>query len=284
MSNLNMRSKIVVAGLATALIGAGCAKSASSTAPVSAALSMTGSSQPTTLANYKKAPLLYQLLSPTAVALAPPAMTDSGTRVVALNKAWIVVKEIEFKTAEVAGASEVAGSEIEFRGPFFVDLLSTIPASFGAAQVPAGVYHRVKMKLEKDTALPTGAPTQLAGNSLYFEGTVSGLAFSYAAADNTEFKIAGPGGINLSANATMVIGVKVADLFRLIKMDAVAVAGNKNISDSNRIPATNACPLIDSAASDIFTCLRKGLEKAGKLGKDNNDDGEIGAGEEEVHG
>ena len=82
----------------------------------------------------------------------------------------------------------------------------------------------------------------------------------------------------------MVIGVKVSDLFRLIKMDAVAVATNSNISESNRIPATNACPLIDSSASDIFTCLRKGLEKAGKFGKDTNGDGEVGTGEEEVHG
>lgn len=284
MKKLDMSFKIVVAGLATALFAAGCAKSSSDTPVVSAALSMTGSSQPTTLANYKKAPLLYQLLSPTAVALAPPAMTDSGSRVIALNKAWMVVKEIEFKSAEVTGASEVAGSEIKFRGPFFVDLLSTIPASFGSAQVPAGVYRRIKMKLEKDTALPAGAPAQLAGNSLYFQGTVSGITFSYAAADGTEFKIAGPGGVNLAANANMVIGMKVADLFRLIKMDAVAIAANANISDSNRIPAVNACPLIDSSASDIFTCLRKGLEKAGKFGKDNNGDGEIGTGEEEVHG
>ena len=282
VKKMNKNLKLVLAGLATALVGAGCAKSATDAKLVSTALSMTGSSQPTTIANYKNAHPYLQLLSPVAMAFAPPAMTDSGTRVIALNKAWIIVKEIEFKLAEVAGADEVASSEVKFRGPYYVDLLSSIPTSFGSAEVPAGVYRRIKMKLEKDSALPAGAPTQLAGNSLYFEGTVSGLAFSYAAADGTEFKIAGPGGVNVSETANMVLGVKVSDLFRMIKMDAVAAATNRNISDSNRIPATNACPLIEAGLNDIFTCLRKGLEKAGKFGKDSNNDGEIGAGEDEI--
>lgn len=284
MSKLNLNVKVMVAGFAVALVGSGCAKSATDSKLVSTALVMTGSSQPTTIANYKKTPPLFQLLAPTAVALAPPAMTDSGTRVINLNKAWITVKEVEFKLAEVAGAEEVASSEVKFQGPYFVDLLSTIPASFGSAEVPAGVYRRIKMKLEKDSALPAGAPTQLAGNSIYFEGTVSGLAFSYAATDGSEFKIAGPGGVNLTDNANLVLGVKVSDLFRLINMDAVAAAPNKNISDANRIStgSVSACPSIDASVRDIATCFRKGLEKAGKFGKDSDNDGEIEAGDDEV--
>ncbi len=285
MNKLNVSLKIV-AGLATALVGVGCAKSASDIKLVPTALSMTGSSQSTTLANYKKAHPLLQLLAPTAVALAPPAMTDSGTRVIALNKAWVIVKEIEFKLAEVAGAAEVEGSEVKFRGPYFVDLLSTTPASFGAAEVPAGVYRRVKMKLEKDSSIPAGlgAPAQLSGNSIYLEGNVSGQPFSYSAPDGTEFKIAGPGGVTLTETSNMVIGVKVSDLFRLINMDAVFAATNRNISDANRIStgSVSACPLIDNSLRDIAACFRKGLEKAGKFGKDSDNDGEIEAGDDEV--
>ena len=203
---------------------------------------------------------------------------------VSLNTAWITVKEVEFKLAEVAGAEEAASSEVKFQGPYFVDLLSSIPASFGSAVVPTGVYRRIKMKFEKDSALPAGAPTQLSGNSIYFEGTVSGFAFSYAAADGSEFKISGPGGVNLSEAANMVLGVKLADLFRLINMDAVASATNRNISDANRIStgSVSACPLIDSTVRDIATCFRKALEKAGKFGKDSDNDGEIEAGDDEV--
>ncbi len=284
MNKSNLSFKVVVAGLATVLVGVGCAKPAADTQLVTAALSMTGSSQPTTIANYKKAHPLFQLLSPTAVALAPPAMKDSGTRVIALNKAWVIIKEVEFKAAEVAGADEATSSDVKFRGPYFVDLLSTTPASFGSAEVPAGVYRRVKMKLEKDSALPAGAPAGLVGNSIYLEGTVSGLAFTYSAPDGTEFKIAGPGGVTLSATSNMVIGVKVSDLFRLINMDAVAAAANKNISDANRIStgSVSACPSIDNSLRDIAACFRKGLEKAGKFGKDSDNDGEIEAGEDEV--
>ncbi len=82
----------------------------------------------------------------------------------------------------------------------------------------------------------------------------------------------------------MAIGVKVLDLFRMINMDAVHAAVNKNISDANRIStgAVSACPLIDPSVRDIAACFRKGLEKAGKLGKDADNDGKIEAGDDEV--
>ena len=285
MSKLNLR--LIVASLAISLFSIGCAKvqPEANKSTVTAALVMTGSSQPTTIAAHKKTHPLWQLISPIAVALAPPAMVDGSApaRNVVLSKAWITVKEIEFKLSETASAGEVASSEVKFRGPYFVDLLSSVPVSFGAAEVPVGNYHRVKMKLEKDTAIPGSAPIELSGKSIYFEGTVSGLQFSYSAADGTEFKIAGPGGVNVSTTANMVLGVKVSDLFKLIKLDAVAAAANKNISDTNRITATNACPAIDPTANDIATCFRKGLEQAGKFGIDNDNDGELEVGEDEVH-
>lgn len=278
MKILNFKNSMKVALAGFVFAGVGCAKP--SGGAVAASLVMTGSSQPTTLANYKKQHPLLQLLSPMAIAFAPPAMNDSTGSVVALNKAWIVVKEVEFKMDEVASAGESSSSEIKFRGPYFVDLLSSIPASFGATEVPVGVYRRIKMKLEKDSTLPADAPTQLAGKSIYMEGTVAGVQFSYAAADGTEFKISGPGGVNLSETANLVIGVKMADLFKMIKLSGITAT--TAISDTNRVPTANPCPLIDSSAADLFTCFRKGLEKAGKFGCDRDNDGEIEVGEDEV--
>lgn len=272
-----MGIKVIVAGMVAA--GLGCAK-ASSGATATASLKMTGSSQPATVASYKKGNPLLQLLSPTAVALAPPAMADSAGSAVQLTQSWIVVKEIEFKLEEAAGSSEVEGAEIKFRGPYVVDLLSTIPASFGAAEVPAGVYRRIKMKLEKDAVLPAGSPSQLMGNSIYLQGVVATKSFSYTSQDGTEFKISGPGGVNISETANMVIGVKVSDLFK--KINLTAVTNNVAISESNRVNAPNACPTIDASAMDLYTCFRKGLEQAGKFGKDSDDDGEIEVGEDEV--
>ncbi len=277
MNKMNMGIKVMVAGMVIA--GLGCAK-ASSGSTATASLVMTGSSQPTTLASYKRSNPLLQLLSPMAIALAPPAMADSAGSPVQLTQSWVVVKEIEFKLAEVAGSSEVAGSEIEFRGPFVVDLLSSIPASLGTAQVPAGVYKRIKMKLESSATLPAGSPSQLAGKSIYLQGTVAGKSFSYTSQDGSEFKISGAGGVNVSDTASMVIGIKVADLFKLINLNAVTTG--VAISESNKVMATNACPNIDASAADLYTCFRKGIEQAGKFGRDSNGNGEIEATEDEV--
>ena len=269
--------KVIVAGMVAA--GLGCAKS-SNGATATASLKMTGSSQPASVASYKQGNPLLQLLSPVAIAFPPPAMVDSTGSVVQLTQSWVVIKEIEFKQDEVAGSSEVAGSEIKFKGPYVVDLLSMIPASLGAAEVPAGVYRRIKMKLEKDAVLPAGSPTQLMGNSNYLQGTVAGKSFKYTSQDGTEFKISGPGGVNISDTANMVIGVKISDLIK--KINLTAVVNNVAISESNRVSAMNACPTIDASAADLYTCFRKGLEQAGKFGRDSNDNGEIEATEDEV--
>lgn len=272
-----MGIKVIVAGMVAA--GLGCAK-ASGGATATASLKMTGSSQPATVASYKKGNPLLQLLSPVAIALPPPAMMDSAGSTVQLTQSWIVVKEIEFKQEEAAGATEVEGAEIKFRGPYVVDLLSTIPASFGAAEVPAGIYRRIKMKLEKDAILPAGSPTELMGNSIFLQGTVAGKSFKYTSQDGTEFKISGPGGVNISDTANMVVGVKISDLIK--KINLTAVVNNVAISEANRVAASTPCPTIDASAADLYTCFRKGLEQAGKFGKDSDDDGEIEVGEDEV--
>lgn len=278
MKNMNMGLKVIVAGFVAT--GLGCAKSSSSGALVTTSLAITGSSQPATVASYKNLHPLMQLFSPMAIALAPPAMMDSTGRTVMLTQSWIVVKEIEFKLNEVAGSSEVPSSEIKYRGPYVIDLLSSIPASLGSAEVPAGVYRRITMKLEKDAVLPAGSPAELMGKSIFLQGTVAGFQFSYTSQDGTEFKISGPGGVNINDTANLVVGVKVSDLFKKINLSSIT--SNTVISDANKVSATNACPTVDASAADLYTCFRKGLEQAGKFGKDSNSNGEIEASEDEV--
>ncbi|WP_413943608.1 DUF4382 domain-containing protein [Bdellovibrio sp. HCB-162] len=269
--------KSVIAGL-VALNIVGCSQAP--TEKVSTSLSMTGSSQAATVAKYKIQHPWMSLFMPSAVALTPPAMTDSSGRNVTLNKAWVVIKEIEFKPNETEDAAEIDGDEIKFRGPYVVDLLSLNPAPFGTAELPTGVYRRIKMKLEKNATLPAEAPMGLSGNSIYFEATVAGNQITYAADDGTEFKISGAGGINLNDNANLLVTIRLADLFKMI--DLSGVSSNITITSSSRQPGVNLCPLIDSSAADLYTCIRKGLEKAGKFGKDDDGDHEIEAGEDEV--
>lgn len=271
--------KTMITGMAMLGI-AGCAQSPSGS--VSTSLTMTGSSQAATVAKYKINHPWLSFLMPTAVALTPPSMTDSTGLNVTLNKAWVVVKEIEFKPNETAESSEVDGDEVKFRGPYVVDLLAVSPAPFGEAELPTGVYRRIKMKLDKDAVLPAEAPVGLSGNSIYFEATVAGNQITYSAADGTEFQIGGAGGINLNDNANLLVTIRLADLFKMI--DLSGISSNVAISESNRVAGTNLCPLIDASAQDLYTCIRKGLEKSGKFGKDDDGDHEIEAGEDEVEG
>ncbi|BEV70022.1 hypothetical protein Bb109J_c3442 [Bdellovibrio bacteriovorus] len=273
--------KTVIAGFA-ALSMVGCSQQTASSGTVSTALTMTGSSQASTIAKYKIEHPWLNLFMPAAMALPAPAMTDASGANVTLSKAWVVVKEVELEMTEQVSSAEDDGAEdsIEFSGPFVVDLLSAAPTSFGVAEVPAGVYRRIKMKLEKDAVLPAEAPMGLAGNSIYFEATVAGNQLTYSADDGTEFKISGAGGINLGESSNVLMAIKLADLFKMI--DLSGVTSNVNITSSNRVAGVNLCPLIDSSAQDLYTCFRKGLEAAGKLGKDDDGDCEIEEHEDEV--
>lgn len=268
--------KTVIAGVASLSIG--CAQN-NAGSKVSTSLVMTGSSQASTIAKYKIQHPWLSVFMPSAVALPAPSLVDSKGTIVSLSKAWIVIKEIEFKATETADAAE--SSEVEFQGPYVVDLLSATPSALGAADVPAATYRRIKMKLEKAATLPADAPAGLNGNSIYFESTVAGNQVTYSSDDGAEFQIGGAGGVDLSSSANLLVAIKVSDLFKMI--DLSSVHSNIAISSTNRVPGTNLCPLIDASAADLYTCFRKGFEKAGKFGKDSDGDHEMGVGEDEVH-
>lgn len=268
--------KVMVAGMT--VLSVGCAN-APADGGLLTSLTMTGSGQATTIANHGFSNPLLNLIMPAAFAMPAPAMVDAAGANVTLTKAWIVVKEVEFKGEEVGDAAEA--TEVEFQGPYYVDLLSATPTSFGEASVPAGVYRRIKMKLESSGVLPASAPSQLQDNSIYVEGTVAGNQISYSSHDGTEFKISGAGGVNLSEGSDMLVAIKMADLFKMIDFTGI---GPVAISETNRVSTgTSHCPLIDSTAADLYTCFRVGLEKAGKFGKDSDGNHEIETGEDEVH-
>ncbi|MGZ3769984.1 MAG: DUF4382 domain-containing protein [Bdellovibrio sp.] len=271
--------KTVVAGIACLSIGCSSSNSGQS---VSTSLVMTGSGQASTIAKYKVQHPWLSMFLPSAVAFPPPAMTDSTGLVVSMTKSWIVIKEIEFKADETAGAEESSSSsEAEFKGPYVVDLLSSTPAPLGIADVPAGNYRRIKMKLEKAATLPADAPAGLNGNSMYFEATVAGNQITFSSDDGSEFQIGGAHGVDISSDAGLLVSIKIADLFKMI--DLSGVNSNIAISSSNRVAAVNKCPLIEPSAQDLYTCFRKGFEKAGKFGKDSNGDHEMETSEDEVH-
>lgn len=283
----NMFKLSLVASIAA---GLGCAQKANenSTTLYSTSFSMSGSAQQT-VAFHSPIEKLMSMIMPQATAAIPTNLVDSQSTTVTLDSAWIVVKEIEFKAVETAAeeSSEEVSEEVKFRGPYFVNLLSAQAQVLDTQTVPAKVYRRIEMKLEaaeNETSVnwPALAPIELANHSMYIAGTfgVGNTPFSFSSADGTEFKVSGAGGIQPEEGQNILMSIRFADIIRKINLSALAGAPNKNISDSNRISASDPCPLIESGLADLFTCFRKGLEYEADIGKDSDGSGEIEADED----
>lgn len=268
-----------------ALITTNCAQKPNSdtTSQYSTSFAMSGSTALKSVAMinspYEK---FMNLIMPKASAGIPSTIVDSQNTTVTISAAWIVVKEIEFKSAEnsTEESEDEVNEEVKFRGPYFVNLASTSAQVLDTQLVPAKVYKRVEMKLEaaENDASPSwdvSAPAALANKSMLIEGAYNGSSFSYSSHDGTEFKVSGSGGITPEEGQKLLMSIRFADIIAKINLSALASATNKNISEDNRITSTNACPLIEAGLNDLYTCFRKGLEAEADFGKDSDGSGEL---------
>ncbi len=240
--------------------------SLNSSAPVNTSFSLTGSGQNSVAqTNTHK---LFTAIIPSAYALTPPPLFDVNGQEVTLVDAWIVIKKIQFDSQEISSNIGSEG-EVKFNGPFVVDLLSDSPESFGSVLLPAKGIRKVKMQLHRAEQLPPEAPVELLGKSIYLNGRVNGIPFSYSSADSKEFKIRGPHAIIPDTSSEMLAVIRIADLFK--KIDLSNILTPTEISSQSRMAISNPCPLIDPSAIDLYTCFRKGLESEAEFGKDNGD-------------
>ena len=141
-----MKFKKSIKSVLTATIGAtilGCAQN-NSTPQVSSTFKMTGSGSAATVAMNEK-PSFWSYLLKTANALVPSSIVDSNGSTITLNSAWTVIKEVEFKSEETAGAED-SQVEVEFRGPYFVNLLSNSPVALDTQTINQKNIKRIKMK------------------------------------------------------------------------------------------------------------------------------------------
>lgn len=245
--------------------GGGCKQNETKKQTVQTSLFMTSSGSKNVVQT--KSEKLLSLFVSRAEALSPPLLLDASGLSVSLTDAWMVVQEVEFKSSENATIDENLHREIEFHGPYYVDLLSNAPNSFGTALVPQEGIRRIKMQLHNSSSLPVSAPAGLAGNSIFFSGSVNGVAFSFSSADSTEFEIGGPHPVVPNSGSDLLAVIRTANLFQKINLSSVVT--QTDISASNRVPATNPCPLIDASAVDLYTCFRKGLSSEANFGNDN---------------
>ncbi|OFZ28954.1 MAG: hypothetical protein A2622_12710 [Bdellovibrionales bacterium RIFCSPHIGHO2_01_FULL_40_29] len=221
------------------------------------------------------------LLFPVAIAYPPPStLFDAVGNTVVIQSVWINLGQIEFKYEESASGGEIDGAEVEFQGPYAIDLLSDSPATFATGQISTSQMRRIKVKLVRLELLPTGAPAGFISKSIYIQGTVNGNSFSYSTQDESVIEIAGPQLVTAIQNKTLLLELHTANLIK--KIDLTAISGTTNIDDSNRVASTNSCPTIHAGASDLFTCFLRGFETESNLGRDDDGDYKIDIEEESV--
>ncbi len=264
---------------------AGCSKKAESTSTGNplVSFSVTGSAQSATVAMKLKNIWQFVVLSilTTANAFPPPnSLVDAVNNNILLNQMWISIGEIEFKMEEADSGSEVPEVKNDFTGPYTIDLFDATPVSLQSGTVSTSALRRIKVQLIRTSSLPAGAPAELLNNSVVLSGTVNGNTFSFVTEEETTFEVSGPNAVNLSENASVLLQINSANLIK--RIDLSAITTSMIISDSNKVSATNPCPLIDASANDLFTCFRKGLESESKLGKDDNGNFEFEDGEDSV--
>ena len=276
--NFKQFIKSLTVSISSAAFVVSCAPKNNSTSQITSGFKMTGSSSAATVA--KQSPQsIFGLFINQAYALIPTSLQDSTGLPITLNQAWTVVKEVEFKSEEVAGLED-SEIEVEFQGPYVVDLLSNAPMVLDTQQIAEKAIRRIKMKLHKAESLPASAPAGLINNSIFISGVVAGNNFTFQLDDSTEIQIAGPNSFQPSENSELLVEIQLANIFKQINMSSII--NNEVISSANRHNGSNLCNSIDPSANDIYTCIRKGLEKHSNFGQDNDGDDDLDSNDSKV--
>ena len=91
----------------------------------------------------------------------------------------ISIRDVVFKNDDDDNSS-LDTDEVQFRGPFQIDLLNNSDAlsqTIANAFVPDGRYKELRFKFHKDEDLP--ATDDLFDRSIYIEGTIDGIPFVF---------------------------------------------------------------------------------------------------------
>lgn len=106
-------------------------------------------------------------------------MTSKNNATVVFTDFKISIRDVVFKNDDDPN-SNLDTDEIQFRGPYQIDLLDNSDAltqTIGTVSVPDGLYKELRFKFHKDEALPL--EDDLFDKSIYIEGTVDGTPFVF---------------------------------------------------------------------------------------------------------
>lgn len=107
------------------------------------------------------------------------SFTGKNNESVVFTDFRISIRDVVFKNDDDPSSS-LDTDEIQFRGPYQIDLLNggdAINQTIGDVVVPDGIYKEMRFKFHKDEDLPS--TDQLFDKSIYIEGTVNDQPFVF---------------------------------------------------------------------------------------------------------
>ena len=197
--------------------------------------------------------------------LAPRAQAGGIT----FTRAEIVLSRIKVKSqSQCAGGS--SSSNVEFEGPFVVDLLTNVSRpNVAEIGIEPGTYCRLELRMDRmeEDELPAAVdPSEdIVGRSLIVEGQRGdGVPFvAYLEADS-EFKIQSPNGFAIGTNPEedLLVVFRLADWFAGIDLDAADVE-------------SGVVTLSEGKNQTLLEDLIHNVKKSAELFRDNDADGRL---------
>nr|WP_321411112.1 hypothetical protein [uncultured Carboxylicivirga sp.] len=167
-------------------------------------------------------------------------------------------RDVEFKVDE----SEFNTSEVQFRGPYDVDLMSETDAlsqTIGTVDIPDGIYKVLRFKLHKDMDRLVSDP--LYDRAIYMEGTIDGTPFEFWHDTSENFDFEYVEGITVAGN-NVEINIKfVMDKF----LNSLNTIDLSQATDEDGDGLIEINPDNEDGNSDIADMLKENIKEAADL-------------------
>ncbi|MBU2863801.1 DUF4382 domain-containing protein [Reinekea forsetii] len=208
-----------------------------------------------------------------------------------LDSAWVVVDEIELEHEDdyADNEDEVESEEVEFVGPFVVDLATnTTYPELPQVDIKAGNYTDIEFELEPlkeadvDSLVGLDDTTKaiLTGKTIHFSGTylkvnaTEGVAFTFSTDEDIEFEFSGEGE---ASKGFMVDGAGLNDVIVAFRTDAWFDFSNTETNSNANIDLSvfDGNSVTIEAGSEIANVVLDNMEESAEYGEDLDDDGEL---------
>lgn len=173
----------------------------------------------------------------------------------------IGVDELEFETELENSDEDVSGEddseEVEFDGPYTVDLINgTANPNFGLAEVAGGIYDEIEIEM---------APVMTDGNTIFISFTYNGANYEFSTTEEVEIELENLGGFVVDENAlnNMLVLINLDNLFAGIDLSGA-------VADEDGVIRIN-----DASNSDIAQDIIDQFEDSCEAGEDSDDDDDL---------